>query len=87
MLLEVCHMVDLTNCIWLAFVTFAKLSIAEKTGCDRPFRYQVSMFGGIARSHSITDKASKSHVSRRVEMKNPGWWTLVAKPALQELFY
>jgi hypothetical protein len=73
MLPEVRLMVDLTNCIWLAFVTFAKLSIAEKIDRDRPFRYQVSMFGGIARSHSITDEASKSHASRRVKMKDPGW--------------
>lgn len=69
MLPEVRLMVDLTNCIWLAFMTFAKLSIAEKTDRDRPFRYQVSMSVGIARSHPITDEASKSHVSRRVKMR------------------
>lgn len=73
MLPEVRLMVDLTNRIWLAFVTFAKLSIAEKTDRDRPFRCQVSMSGGIARSHSITDEASKSHVSGRVEIKDLDW--------------
>ena len=72
MLSEVRQMVDLTNCICFAFVTFAKLSVAKKTDHDRPFRRQVSMSGGIARSHSITDEASKSHESRGVKMKNPG---------------
>jgi hypothetical protein len=63
MLSEVRHMIDLTNCILFAFVTFAKLSVAEKTDRDRPFGHQAPMFGGIPRSHSITDEAIKSHKS------------------------
>ena len=68
MLPEVRHMIDLTNCIWFSFVAFAKLSIAKKTEHDRPFRHQVSVFGRVARSHSITDEASKSHESRGVRL-------------------
>jgi hypothetical protein len=68
MLHKVRRMINLTNCIWFAFVTFAKLSIAKKTEHNQPFRHQVSVSGRIARSHSITDEASKSHESRGVRL-------------------
>jgi len=69
MLSEVCHMIDLTNCTWFAFVTFAKLSVAEETGRNLPSGHQASMFGGILRSHSIIDEANKSHKSREIERR------------------